>query len=718
MILQMEQDRAPLPRLLVPPARREGGRRPHRRRPRRRRHRRPLRRGDRAEPARLLGRGLGVRAQHVVRVHGHAADRRRKPRRTAAGLRGRAARQHELRGLDSDARSTASTRASSTAGRRSSRRCRRPSTNRTHCIVWSDYDTQPQVELAHGIRFDTNYYYWPGSWIAGPARPVHRLRVPAALRDRGRRHSIDVYQAATQMTDESEQSYPATINTLLDNATRAARLLRRVHGEHPHRHRDARAMVGDRRVGAGRVASRSCRPARCSTGSTAATRRRSATCRSPATCSASPSPRRVGANGLQAMLPAKSGSGATRHRDHAQRLAGAVHDRDAQGHRLRRVRRREWHVRRDVHLRHDAARHQRAHRVAARAARHDRVDDRRAGRLKVMYGTSPASLTTRAHRQRARDRALADDHRAHAGRDVLLQGQLRRRGRQRWRRRRPRAARSSCPRSSDGHDARPTSTRHARPCRVVTHSGDGEVTLTPTDGSDFNGPSLPAGWAASPWSGGGSATVGGGQLDRRRRRSRHQHAVSRPGRSLEFVATFQAAPFQHVGFADDLNAAPGRSSAPAATARRLKARTNDGRPRTDDVIPGNWLGTPHRFRIDWTASQVVYSIDGTVVATHTAPLTASMRPAASDPRRRPAPSRRLARHVAVHVTVHVPVAHLRRGETRRLDDARPRRDDAGRDRVHDRDAHLGERHAWTPFVALSGRRSRARTTAICSTAPR
>jgi hypothetical protein len=40
-----------------------------------------------------------------------------------------------------------------------------PQTNRTHCIAWSDYDTQPQVELSHGIRLDTSYYYWPPSWI-------------------------------------------------------------------------------------------------------------------------------------------------------------------------------------------------------------------------------------------------------------------------------------------------------------------------------------------------------------------------------------------------------------------------------------------------------------------------------------------------------------------------------------------------------------------------
>ena len=40
-----------------------------------------------------------------------------------------------------------------------------PVTNRTHCIAWSDYTTEAHVELAHGIRFDTNYYYYPGSWI-------------------------------------------------------------------------------------------------------------------------------------------------------------------------------------------------------------------------------------------------------------------------------------------------------------------------------------------------------------------------------------------------------------------------------------------------------------------------------------------------------------------------------------------------------------------------
>ena len=46
---------------------------------------------------------------------------------------------------------------------------------------------------------------------------------------------IDVYQAATQMTDESGQTYPTTINTLLDNALGAPGLLRRLHRQHAHR---------------------------------------------------------------------------------------------------------------------------------------------------------------------------------------------------------------------------------------------------------------------------------------------------------------------------------------------------------------------------------------------------------------------------------------------------------------------------------------------------
>jgi methionine-rich copper-binding protein CopC len=95
-----------------------------------------------------------------------------------------------------------------------------PTTVRTHAIVWSDYDSQPQVEFSHRIRLDTNYYYWPGTWIldrpgmfTGSGMPMRFAKLDGSL--------IDVYQAATQITDESNQTEPKNINALLDGATGA-----------------------------------------------------------------------------------------------------------------------------------------------------------------------------------------------------------------------------------------------------------------------------------------------------------------------------------------------------------------------------------------------------------------------------------------------------------------------------------------------------------------
>ena len=92
-----------------------------------------------------------------------------------------------------------------------------PRTSRVHCITWGDYDTQPQLELRHGIRLDTNYYYWPPSWVGnhpgmftGSGMPMRFAELDGSL--------IDVYQATTQMTDESGQTYPFTIDFLLSNA--------------------------------------------------------------------------------------------------------------------------------------------------------------------------------------------------------------------------------------------------------------------------------------------------------------------------------------------------------------------------------------------------------------------------------------------------------------------------------------------------------------------
>jgi hypothetical protein len=92
-----------------------------------------------------------------------------------------------------------------------------PVTSRTHCIVYSDWSTEPSVEAAHGIRLDTNYYYWPDTWLQD--RPGFFTGSGFPMRFAAANGSpIDIYQAATQLTDESGQTIPTEIKALLDKA--------------------------------------------------------------------------------------------------------------------------------------------------------------------------------------------------------------------------------------------------------------------------------------------------------------------------------------------------------------------------------------------------------------------------------------------------------------------------------------------------------------------
>ena len=94
---------------------------------------------------------------------------------------------------------------------------RRPVTNRTHCLSWSDWASQAGASARNGIRLDTNYYYWPVTWAStspglftGAGLPMRFASAAGTIED--------VYQASTQITDESGQSVPATIDVLLDRA--------------------------------------------------------------------------------------------------------------------------------------------------------------------------------------------------------------------------------------------------------------------------------------------------------------------------------------------------------------------------------------------------------------------------------------------------------------------------------------------------------------------
>ena len=73
------------------------------------------------------------------------------------------------------------------------------------------------MALANGIRFDTNYYYFPDYWVQNRPGLFTGSAMPMRFADLDGT-TIDVYQAATQLTDESGQTYPFNTDTLLDRA--------------------------------------------------------------------------------------------------------------------------------------------------------------------------------------------------------------------------------------------------------------------------------------------------------------------------------------------------------------------------------------------------------------------------------------------------------------------------------------------------------------------
>jgi hypothetical protein len=92
-----------------------------------------------------------------------------------------------------------------------------PSTNRTHCLVWSDWASSPKVEVQNGIRLNTTYYYWPAEWVqnrpgvfTGSGMPMRFADMDGTL--------IDNYQLVTQLTDESGIGVGSFTNALLDKA--------------------------------------------------------------------------------------------------------------------------------------------------------------------------------------------------------------------------------------------------------------------------------------------------------------------------------------------------------------------------------------------------------------------------------------------------------------------------------------------------------------------
>lgn len=89
--------------------------------------------------------------------------------------------------------------------------------SRLHCIAWSEQVTQPRVERRWGIRFDMNYYYWPGDWVdsregfmTGSGLPMRFSDLDGGL--------IDVYQQETHLVDEVFEGDPDALRDLVARA--------------------------------------------------------------------------------------------------------------------------------------------------------------------------------------------------------------------------------------------------------------------------------------------------------------------------------------------------------------------------------------------------------------------------------------------------------------------------------------------------------------------
>ena len=507
-----------------------------------------------------------------------------------------------------------------------------PSTNRTHCIAWSDWATQPEVEKNHGIRLDMNYYYWPPGWVAdrpgmftGSGMPMRFAKTDGTM--------IDCYQATTQMTDESGQTYPFNLNTLLDRAIGTGGLLRRLHRQHAHRLLPAPGVGRDRGLGASTrqipvVSGR--QMLEWLDGRNGSSFADIAWNGSTLTFEMAVG---AGANRLRAMLPASTAVG---------ELTLVTRDAVMLPLTLRTVKGVEYAFF-DALPGHYEATYAPdltppvisvvtatplPNGTATIAWTTDENADSR-----VDYGTTPALGTN------VTQGALVTSHAIQltgltqntlyyyrvTSRDEALNSATFPLG--------PPAQFTTpglaCMEDDLAADFAAGTTGGAT---YVAETTDGEVILAPAAGAEFSGNAVPAGWEAVSFGGGGQATIAGGviTLDGNRVNTSGAPAYG-PGRAVEFVATFQAATNQHAGFGNSLNEPPwALFSTGGGAPNAIRARSWDGGAFIDETLAGSWIGAPHRYRVEWTANQIRYSIDGNLLATHTVTIAGPMRPIAGD----------------------------------------------------------------------------------------
>ncbi len=153
----------------------------------------------------------------------------------------------------------------------------------------------------------------------------------------------------------------------------------------------------------------------------------------------------------------------------------------------------------------------------------------------------------------------------------------------------------------------------------VSQTDDGEVTLKPAEGAEFEGGSLPRRLDERP-------VVGGRRRHRLRRPPARRRRQRRDDRHLRGRAARSSSPppsprrpFQTVGFATDLNAPPWATSAPRATACSTPAPTTAPSPPRRRC-PRACSAPRTATGSSGTRARCRFFVDDALVATHTVEL--------------------------------------------------------------------------------------------------
>lgn len=162
---------------------------------------------------------------------------------------------------------------------------------------------------------------------------------------------------------------------------------------------------------------------------------------------------------------------------------------------------------------------------------------------------------------------------------------------------------------------------------IAPAGGGAELILRPAVVAEFGGDRLPDDWLAEAWKEGGRAEVNG-RLTLDAASAGFSGGMFGAGRSLEFVATFEKRPHQHVGFGTDFKNVPWITFS-TKFGHSLYARSNFLIPEETRLSP-SLLGSAHRFRIDWNVLDVDFWVDGRKVAYQLVPLVGMMRPLAGN----------------------------------------------------------------------------------------